>query len=242
VLPRETKLGRLRFSVPRPYEIHAPRLGWVWSIRPEIMKLVAGPWLGFEPWTARRTQRSSTHPRRCGRSSLTSIPLSPHFWNSNGDGRRPPVTRSVRRATPSGRWPAFFAIAGLGSSMSRCDGPPAIRRKITRLALGAKWGSAMSAPMTPSEQRKLARPSPPTPEASELRKPRLDGKDGELSVGITGNLGSECQSTNMNSLLMSRACARTAQASRDSGPPSDSTRRSARPISSPLGSRSKAFR
>ena len=84
--------------------------------------------------------------------------------------------------------------------------------------------------MTPSEQRKLARPSPPTPEASERRKPRLDGKAGEISVGITAGPRIEgVQSTNRNSLPMSNAWASTAQASRDSGPPSASTRRRARP-------------
>ena len=50
----------------------------------------------------------------CGSSSLTSMPLWPDFLNSNGEGSRPPVWRSVRRLTESGRWPACLARIGLG--------------------------------------------------------------------------------------------------------------------------------
>src|SRR3989442_16032943 len=40
----------------------------------------------------------------------------------------------------SGVWPAYLASAGLGSNVSTCEGPPFIKRKITRLARAGKCG------------------------------------------------------------------------------------------------------
>ena len=65
---------------------------------------------------------------------MTSIPLSPHFRNSKGEGRSPPVTRSVRRATPSGRLPAFAAIASACVGVATMIGLAAVTHGAARVA------------------------------------------------------------------------------------------------------------
>jgi hypothetical protein len=52
-----------------------------------------------------------------------------------------PVPRLFLKSSPVGCWPAYFSSAGLGSNVSTCEGPPFMKRKITRLALGAKCGA-----------------------------------------------------------------------------------------------------
>src|SRR6185503_7825731 len=64
---------------------------------------------------------------------------APYFLNENGEGKAVPVLRSVRKLTGIGL-PAHFFSDGLGSKLSSWEGPPFMKRWITRLALGAKCG------------------------------------------------------------------------------------------------------
>ena len=66
------------------------------------------------------------------------MPLSPYFLNRNGEPRAAPVFRSVRRVGPGSVFPWYFFSIGLGSNVSRCDGPPFMKRWTTCLAFGAK--------------------------------------------------------------------------------------------------------
>ena len=49
----------------------------------------AGSWFGTSVFIERITQQSSMMRPRFGSVSLTSMPLRPHFLNSNGDGMKP---------------------------------------------------------------------------------------------------------------------------------------------------------
>ncbi len=89
----------------------------------------------------RMTAMSSTHSPTWEKISLTSIPLWPYFLNLNGDGKAAPVLRSVRRFSRGSGWPAYLARSGLGSKVSRCDGPPLAKMWSTRFALAAKCGA-----------------------------------------------------------------------------------------------------
>ena len=72
------------------------------------------------------------------KSSLTSMPLWPYFWNAKGERRAAPVLRSVRRFGAGSGLPWYFASNGLGSNVSTCDGPPFMNRWTTCLALAGK--------------------------------------------------------------------------------------------------------
>ena len=45
---------------------------------------------------------SSIIPAVCAKSSLTSMPLWPYFWNLNGEPMAAPVLRSVGRLVGTG--------------------------------------------------------------------------------------------------------------------------------------------
>ena len=53
----------------------------------------------------------------------------------------PGAGRSAGRAVNDSGigWPCIAASFGFSSNVSNCDGPPAMQRKMTRLACGAKW-------------------------------------------------------------------------------------------------------
>src|SRR6185436_209341 len=106
---------------------------------PQFIIIKEGSWLGRSVCMERITQRSSAISAVYGKSSLTSSPLAPYFLNENGDGKAVPVLRSVRKLTGIGL-PAHFFSEGLGSKLSSCDGPPFMKRWITRLALAVKCG------------------------------------------------------------------------------------------------------
>src|SRR6185295_17841486 len=106
---------------------------------PQFIIIKDGSWLGMSVCMDRITHRWSADSAVYGKSSLTSSPLLPYFLNENGDGKAVPVLRSVRKLTGIGL-PAHFFSKGLGSKLSSCDGPPFMKRWITRLALGAKCG------------------------------------------------------------------------------------------------------
>ena len=86
----------------------------------------AGVCVGLNVYIELMTQMSSIDRGDVGQQFAASrCRRWPSCLNSNGEGSRPPVTRSVRRSTESGRWPWYFSSAGLGSNMSSCEGPPA---------------------------------------------------------------------------------------------------------------------
>src|SRR5690348_9845895 len=74
-------------------------------------------------------------------NSETSMPLWPNFLNLNGDGKAAPVLRSVRRFSIGNCLPVYLASEGLGSNVSTCDGPPFMKRWMTRLALAGNCGA-----------------------------------------------------------------------------------------------------
>ncbi len=143
---------------------HEPMLGRFGVMLPLFIMNRAGPWLGLSVCSERRTQTSSMHCENSGSSSLTWTPLRPQRRNLNGTGMRPPVWFSVRRLTASGRWPANWLMAGLGSSRSGPNGPPFMNSWMTRFARGLKCG-----PMTDGSAAaafgasRAARPSAPRP-------------------------------------------------------------------------------
>src|SRR5438876_2913032 len=113
----------------------------------------------------RITQMSSMHSPILENISLSSMPLCPNFLNSNGDFSRLPVLRSVFRLGVGIGWPWYLVSIGLGSKVSTWLGPPLRNRKITRLALGAKWGGRTSSGLrvssfAPSMPLKPSMPNP----------------------------------------------------------------------------------
>src|ERR1039457_4806357 len=150
--------------------------GRVAAMFPEWKRLRAGVWVGLKVYIERMTQMSSMLLARLGSSSLTSMPDWPWRWNSKGEGRRPPVTRSVRKpAVEGGRWPAYFWSDGLGSNMSNCDGPPTRNRKMLCLAVGRKcgptvWTGAARACSSASMPAKPMEPRPPHREPITSRR------------------------------------------------------------------------
>src|SRR4051794_34796113 len=69
------------------------------------------------------------------------MPLRPYLRNLKGETiSDPPPFRPVLIMAAGGSSPLYLASIGLGSKVSTCDGPPFMNRKMTRLALGRKWG------------------------------------------------------------------------------------------------------
>src|SRR5699024_4968004 len=102
--------------------------------------------------------------------SLTSMPLRPYFLNEKGEPISAPAFLRPVLTESGGRSPWCFERAGLGSNVSTCDGPPFMNRKMTLLALGAKWGGfgasglvAERSARADSPARAPARPSVPKP-------------------------------------------------------------------------------
>ena len=135
-------------------------------------------WLMLSATMERMTQRSSMQPATWGNSSLTSMPLWPCLPNLNGDGSRLPGPGAHQlRLLERQRLAAFWARRGLGSNVSTCDGPPDMKRKITRLARagnmrrldgqrvvgvgGARPLSAASRPARPIMPKPLAKCAAP---------------------------------------------------------------------------------
>src|SRR5207237_438680 len=98
-------------------------------------------WLILSATIERMIQRSSTHPARWGKSSLTSAPALPYFWNSKGEESRLPVFVRSSLGFSKGRgFPLSRARRSLGSKVSTWEGPPDIKRKITLLARAGNIG------------------------------------------------------------------------------------------------------
>ena len=73
-----------------------------------------GSWFGTSACIERMTQMSSMCLAVCAKSSLTSRPHWPYFWNLNGEGNAAPVRRSVRRFAVGSGLPAYFVERRLG--------------------------------------------------------------------------------------------------------------------------------
>src|ERR1700730_11431104 len=110
------------------------------SLSPVLIMNSDGSWLGRSVYMERMTQISSMHSPTLEKISLSSMPLCPNFLHSKGDFSTLPVLRSVFRLGVGVGWPLYLVSIGLGSKVSTWLGPPLRNRKITRLALGAKWG------------------------------------------------------------------------------------------------------
>ena len=101
----------------------------------------APPCAGLVPCMDCTRQRSSIFWARWGKSSLTQLPLSPYCWKDQGDFSRLPVGANWTRGLAMGQGLPWSRVSsGLGSNVSRCEGPPFINRKMTRLARAAKCG------------------------------------------------------------------------------------------------------
>src|SRR5437660_1191681 len=92
----------------------------------------------------RTTAISSMCDATLGNRSDTSMPDWPYLRNA----RRQPSTVwrsnfencSCTEPKLAGTcWPSRRCSAGFGSKVSRCEGPPCMNRKITRLAVAGKW-------------------------------------------------------------------------------------------------------
>ena len=112
--------GRFWFSEPSPYVTHDPKLGRTCRTSPQFIIISDGSWFGISVCIERTMQRSSTQPPTFEKISLTSVPLWPNVWNSNGEGKAAPVRRSVLSVIGIG-FPANFASDGLGSKVSTCE-------------------------------------------------------------------------------------------------------------------------
>lgn len=100
----------------------------------------APPWAAFVPWSERRMQRSSTHCATWGEFA-TGRPLWPWFLKAQGDFSRAAVGANCTRGfCPGNGLPSSRSRSGLGSKVSTWDGPPFMKRKMTRWARGGKWG------------------------------------------------------------------------------------------------------
>ena len=73
-------------------------------------------------------------------SSLTSMPLWPYLLELERRGERGAGLALGRAGAFGSGLPAYFASAGLGSNVSTCDGPPFMKRWMTRFALPGKCG------------------------------------------------------------------------------------------------------
>ena len=157
--------------------------------------------VGLNEYIDRITQISSITEPIFGTSSLTSTPLRPYFWNLKLDGSSPPVCRSVRRSTSLGLCPAYLRSPGLGSNMSRCEGPPGMNRLITRLAFTGSFGPAYRVSAAASASGVESSADNPTLPKSAAQ--RLNHR----SPGERPCRRRSCHGQKISSLVDSRTCA-----------------------------------
>src|SRR5918998_2837233 len=112
---RATNVGRFSFSLPRPYETHAPMLGNPGSTKPVFCRKVAGPCTFDFAIMAGRNAMSSTHPARCGTRPLTYLPHSPCGFHGQGLAMTAPGELWKSSTLPPGSnfWPFRAIKAGL---------------------------------------------------------------------------------------------------------------------------------
>src|SRR5258706_15935027 len=86
------------------------------------------------------TQRSSACREVWGSQSEIHRPFLPCCFHFRLGARRVlsevPMAVMTRPKDLGMGWPARRSRAGLGSHVSRCEGPPSMKRKMTDLALG----------------------------------------------------------------------------------------------------------
>ena len=126
-------------------------------------------------------QSSSATLGRCCHNSLIGMPLFPVGRNFHGDASRLPRLAKVTRVRgKDGCLPSFFCNNGFGSNRSTCEGPPCMKRKITRLARGAKCGLRGASGPSASARAELVLSSrwdnarPPKPTHQDWRRLRLE--------------------------------------------------------------------
>ena len=132
---------------------------------------------------------SSTFEPMCGKSSETSIPLSPCRWNSNGLGISGPGCPCRTTTDSAIGCPAYCFSAGFGSNVSTWLTPPLMKSEMTAVARGVKCGSFGAnglpgigasqvsdcpAASSPSRLSMSARASPAMPPPDWNRKSRRD--------------------------------------------------------------------
>ena len=127
-----TKPGRFSLSLPNPYNTHEPMLGRPLMSVPVFINVCAGSWLMASVRIERMMASSSATPPKCGNSSEISYPARPCFLKANC-GRRQvsfcPCNCAMDwpAVNESGiGWRSSLANSGLGSNVSKCDGPPAM--------------------------------------------------------------------------------------------------------------------
>ena len=159
-------LGRTKVLVPVK----------VWSM--------AAPWSTPSPTIDRITQRSSAQSRTWGKRSLTGSPLRPPRRNSQGDCISGPAgfsSSNARGRSMGSGLPWSRVRRSLGSRMSIPEGPPCMKRKMTRRALGLKWGGRSASGFPEGEANRPdssasspARPRNPNPPAEARSMARLE--------------------------------------------------------------------
>src|SRR5688572_21143964 len=115
----DTKPGKLRFSLPRPYSTHEPTDGLMNVVEPQCRNSVAGPCATPSVCIEWMKHRSSTCFDISGKSSDTQRPLWPCFVNDHGDLStrcevpRAPVFAMFRASSKPIILPSCRASAGL---------------------------------------------------------------------------------------------------------------------------------
>ena len=162
---------------------------------PVFMYMWAGSWLIASVVIDRTKHRSSaTDPIR-GNNSLSSAPHFPYFLNFVCGPKQTsfwpwswaicwPLVRLSGIGVPCSR-----ASSGLGSNVSRCDGPPAIVSQMTRFAFGGKCGGSITprdafgdAAANSSGAANDARATPPRP--VPLRRRNVRRLNRRMSAGV----------------------------------------------------------
>src|SRR5262245_11035865 len=135
----------------------------------------APPCAGLVPCSEWMKQRSSTCFATFGNRSLTGWPHFPYCLNFQGDRSRVPVLANVTRGRASGYGlPWSRSRSCFGSNVSIALGPPFMKRKMTRLALGSKWSlgetPGADVPGSPASARSEWSASAPNPRAECLNR------------------------------------------------------------------------
>jgi hypothetical protein len=137
-------------------------------IEPVFMKAWAVSWLICSVCIERITHSRSACEPRCGNRSLISVPDFPCFVKPTNEPR--PLSSAFCSwasccplVNDSGKgFPSRALSAGFQSKLSNCEGPPAMQRKITRLALTGKCGCWIA----PRQSSGLVRPEDAAADAS----------------------------------------------------------------------------
>ena len=144
---------------------------------------------------------SSTHPARCGKTSLTQRPDCPCRRNGKGDFITFPgalVAASTRSPPPGSKvWPCRFSSSGLWSNVSIWLTPPFMNNWMIRFTFGGP--TIQGRPPVPSE----AGASLPS-KSSRARPPKPPPSPNRTSLRVRGGNIADApkdQSTKRNSLL-----------------------------------------